>query len=68
MPPWVQNLSAYLPFKWTFGFPIEALIGQLSTQQLLSGLLSQAAWIGVGVLLVAVVWHFGIRRYSAVGS
>ena len=68
MPPWVQTLSAYLPFKWTFGFPIEALIGQLSTQQLLSGLVSQAAWIGAGTLLVAIVWHFGIRRYSAVGS
>jgi ABC-2 type transport system permease protein len=68
MPPWVQNLSAYLPFKWTFGFPIEALIGQLNNQQLLSGLLSQAAWIGAGILLVAVVWRFGIRRYSAVGS
>jgi ABC-2 type transport system permease protein len=64
----VQNLSAYLPFKWTFGFPIEALIGQLNNQQLLSGLLSQAAWIGAGILLVAVVWRFGIRRYSAVGS
>ncbi|MBA3409924.1 MAG: ABC transporter permease, partial [Geodermatophilaceae bacterium] len=32
------------------------------------GLGLQAVWIGVGALLVAVVWRFGVRRYSAVGN
>ena len=30
MPDWAQTLADLMPFKWTFGFPIEALIGQLS--------------------------------------
>ena len=28
MPDWAQRLADVLPFKWTFGFPIEALVGQ----------------------------------------
>ena len=30
MPDWVQHLADVLPFQWTFGFPIEALVGNLS--------------------------------------
>ena len=29
MPGWVQTLANFLPFKWTFGFPIESLVGNL---------------------------------------
>ena len=28
MPDWAQRLADVLPFKWTFGYPIEALIGR----------------------------------------
>ena len=68
MPHWVQSVAAFLPFKWTFGFPIESLGGNLSTAQLLGGLAMQALWISVGVLLVRVVWARGTRRYTAVGG
>src|SRR5215831_18823127 len=30
MPAWVQGAASWLPFKWTFFFPIEALVGHLS--------------------------------------
>jgi len=68
MPAWVQQLARYLPFQWTFGFPIEALVGSLSAGQLLTGLAMQVFWITLGVLIVQVVWRAGIRRYSAVGT
>ncbi|HEV7810549.1 MAG TPA: ABC-2 family transporter protein, partial [Candidatus Limnocylindrales bacterium] len=68
MPVWVQNLANVLPFRWTFGFPIEALVGNLTTEQLLGGLGAQAVWIVIGSVLVRVVWHFAIRRYSAVAG
>jgi ABC-2 type transport system permease protein len=68
MPDWVQRLADVLPFRWTFGFPIEALVGNLSTAQLLGGLVMQLFWILVGAVLVRVVWHFAIRRYSAVSG
>jgi ABC-2 type transport system permease protein len=68
MPSWVQTLANVLPFQWTFGFPIEALVGNLSTEALLGGLAAQLFWILVGSILVRVVWHFAIRRYSAVSG
>ena len=68
MPEWVQHLANLLPFQWTFGFPIEALVGHLSNDQLFGGLLAQLFWIVVGSVLVRVVWRFAIRRYSAVSG
>ncbi|HZM73257.1 MAG TPA: ABC-2 family transporter protein [Candidatus Polarisedimenticolia bacterium] len=68
MPAWVQTVADFLPFQYTFGFPIEALVGNLTNEQLLNGLLMQVFWIAVGSVLVRVVWHFAIRRYSAVSG
>ncbi len=68
MPPWAQQLADLLPFKWTFGFPIEALIGQLPEGELLRGLMMQLLWTVIGVIGVRIVWRFAIRRYSAVNG
>ena len=68
MPGWVQGLSWFLPFRWTFGFPITALVGPVSNRELLVGVLAQAGWVLVGVLVVKAMWRRGIRRYSAVGG
>jgi ABC-2 type transport system permease protein len=67
LPGWAQTLSNVLPFEWTFGYPINALVGHLSTTTLLTGLAMQALWIAVGTGLVAILWRFGVRKYSAVG-
>src|SRR4029453_8634417 len=37
MPDWAQQLANLLPFKWTFSFPIEALIGGLPRYGLICG-------------------------------
>lgn len=68
MPGWVVTAGAFTPFPSTFSFPIEVLAGDLTTEELLSGLAVQALWIGIGTAAVAVVWKAGIRRYSAVGN
>ena len=68
MPEWVRTIAGLLPFQWTFGFPIEALVGNLTTEQLLGGLAMQLLWIVIGAILVRVVWRFAIRRYSAVSG
>jgi ABC-2 type transport system permease protein len=68
LPAWAAGLADVLPFKYTFGYPIEVLAGSLTTRELLVGLGYQAAWIAAGVLLVAVVWRVGVRRYGAVGT
>ena len=68
LPSWARELAGFLPYQWTFGFPIEALVGQLTTRQLLSGLLTQVVWSGIGTLVVQMLWRRGVRRYSAVGN
>jgi ABC-2 type transport system permease protein len=68
MPEWAQSLANVLPFKWTFGFPIETLVGNLSQEQLLGGLAMQALWIVIGSIGLRLVWNTAVRRYSAVGN
>jgi len=68
MPGWVQTLANFLPFKWTFGFPIESLVGHMSTRSLLLGLGAQALWVVIGLALFKVTWSAAIKRFSAVGG
>jgi ABC-2 type transport system permease protein len=68
MPGWVQTLANFLPFKWTFGYPIEALVGNLSTRDLLLGLGAQALWVCLGLLAFKYAWRAAIQHFSAVGG
>jgi ABC-2 type transport system permease protein len=68
MPDWVEDLAAVLPFQWSFYFPIQALVGDYSTGELLGGLGMQVLWIVVLTGLTLFVWRFAVRRYSAVGN
>lgn len=68
MPEWVQRLAWFFPFRWAFGYPIEALIGNMPVRDLLIGLGMQVAWIIFGAAAVSLVWKVAIRRFSAVGG
>jgi ABC-2 type transport system permease protein len=68
MPGWVQTLADFLPFKWTFGFPIESLVGNMSTRSLLLGLGAQALWIAGMFFVFRAAFGYAVRHYSAVGG
>jgi len=68
MPPIVQNIANFLPFQWTFFFPIEALVSRMSIVNMLEGLGMQLLWIALGWLAVMVLWRFSVRQFSAVGG
>ena len=68
MPAWALGLVRVTPFQWTFSFPIEVLVGDLPAGRLVAGLAAQAVWTAAGALGVAVVWRFGVRRYTAVNN
>jgi ABC-2 type transport system permease protein len=68
MPDWVQEISRFLPFQWAFYFPIETLVGDLSTAELIGGLGMQALWIAIGSFLVWVCFRASVKHYTAVGN
>lgn len=68
MPHWLQTMANFLPFQWTFQFPILVLIGKLSVPHMLLGLVAQLGWILGGFLLLRFVWAACVRHYSAVGN
>jgi len=68
MPDWAEDVAAFLPFQWSFYFPIQSLVADYSTAELLRGLAMQAFWIAVLTAGTLFVWRFAVRRYSAVGN
>jgi ABC-2 type transport system permease protein len=68
MPPVVQQVANYLPFQWTFFFPIESLVAPMSLQKMITGLGMQLMWIAIGCVAVKIAWRFSVRQFSAVGG
>ena len=68
MPGWAQTLADFLPFQWAFQFPIDVLLGRLSTGEVWFGIAMQLMWSGIGIGATAVMWKRGIRRFAAVGG
>jgi len=67
-PEWVQTVAWFLPFRWTFYFPIQTLVGDLTNAELLGGLAMQVFWTVVGIGVFSLVWRHAIKRYTAVGN
>jgi ABC-2 type transport system permease protein len=68
MPDWVQTVAWFLPFQWTFFFPIETLVGDLSNAELVGGLGMQVFWTLVGIAVFSLIWRRAVRHYTAVGN
>ncbi len=67
-PPAVRQAAYLLPFRSTLGFPIEILMGRLTWPEIWSGFAVTAAWILISFAVYRILWHFGLRRYEAVGG
>ena len=68
LPEWARNIAFYLPFPWTFGFPLELLLGRLTVNEALIGFGMQAIWLTVSVVAIRVIWRRAVQHYSAVGG
>lgn len=67
-PPAVTVVANFLPFRFMLSFPVEIVSGRLTTQGLITGLVTMAAWVLVSILIYRWVWRRGIRRFSAFGA
>lgn len=68
LPNFAQQIANALPFRWAVAFPVEIMLGRLSTEQIWHGLSMQATWLIVSLILLKIVWRSGVKKYSAVGS
>ncbi len=68
LPEWARNIAFYLPFPWTFGFPLELLLGRLTVNEAMIGFGMQAIWLIISVIAIRVIWRRAVQHYSAVGG
>ena len=68
MPKLIQNIAQYLPFQLLMYFPIQSILGKLSTEQIVRGYSMAGIWLVVSILLFNWVWRNGVKRFSAVGA
>lgn len=68
LPDWAQTIADYAPFRYMLAFPVELAIGQMSTEQALTELGTQWAFVAALVVAALLVWRSGIRRFEAYGS
>jgi ABC-2 type transport system permease protein len=68
MPKLIQDVAQYLPFQLLIYFPIQLILGKLSTAQIIQGYLLGAVWLLVAVSVFTWIWRNGVKRFSAVGA
>lgn len=67
-PQSIAVISYFLPFPYMIYFPVAAVAGFYTTQQLLFVLLGQAAWVLGFSLLYKVLWTNGLKLFTGVGQ
>lgn len=56
-----------LPYKYILGFPIDVVLGKVTSSELLQGVFMQVLWIGTLILLYKFLWSKGLKRYGGYG-
>lgn len=57
-----------LPFQYLAYFPATVFLGRVQGAELAWGLLIEAAWVMLFIVLARRLYHAGLRRYSAYGG
>lgn len=67
-PPWLRAVTAWLPFRYQLGLPVELATGVHELPEALSLLARQYAWaLAFGVFALSL-WRVGVRRFQAYGG
>lgn len=68
LPEPLRTIAYHLPFRFMMSFPIEILMGQLTTDEILLGFASVIVWIAILLGLYRLLWKRGLRKFSAFGA
>src|SRR6185503_20017114 len=67
-PHWLERFARLLPFAYLQSVPVEILTGMHDRTSALHQLFAQYAYAGGAVLVMALVWRHGVRRFQAFGG
>ena len=68
LPANLYRISQFLPFYYQMYFPVAIFSGRLSLQEVLPGIVFQAAWLVALFVISQILWRFGLRQHTAVGG
>lgn len=68
MPEFIQRIARFLPFQLFKYFPIEIILGRLSTGDIVQGYFSGVIWLIAAIFAFRFVWQSGVKKFSAVGA
>jgi ABC-2 type transport system permease protein len=68
MPRLIQDIAQYLPFQLLIYYPIQLILGKLSTAQIVQGYVVGVIWLVIAIVVFNWIWRNGVKRYSAVGA
>lgn len=67
LPQAVKTVFDFFPFPYIVYYPVAAVSGKLSMQEVALVIGMQSAWLGILTALYYLVWHAGIKEFTAVG-
>ena len=68
MPEVIQKIAWVLPFQLFKYFPIQLVLGRLSTAEILSNYLTGIVWFFAALVFFLWIWRRGLKQFSAVGA
>ena len=68
MPGWLTRIASWLPFRYMLGAPAELLSGKADRATALHDLAVQYGYVAFLIVLAALVWRAGVKRFEAFGG
>ena len=67
LPPFALTICKFLPFAYTFYFPIQLYLGKISVFEGLKALGIEILWIFILYGIIKLMWKRGVKKYEGVG-
>jgi ABC-2 type transport system permease protein len=68
MPRLIQDIAQFLPFQLLIYYPVQLILGNLSSAQIVQGYVAGLVWLLISIVLFNWIWRNGVKQYSAVGA
>lgn len=68
LPALLQNIALSLPFAYVVFYPVMAVLGALSTQQIIQVLVLQIAWLFGLCVIYKILWRHVLKHVVSIGK